>query len=445
MERRRLRQLFRLLRREPLFCLATAGVLALGIGASTAMLSVVDAILFRPLALPDSERVVTLCETHATVSGHCTASPPNVMDWASRSRTLAAVGIGRTTSFAWRGDDGARWLTGGIATPGFFRALGIEPLLGRLLEDRDLPPRAAEPVAVVSEAFWRRELGGDPQALGRRLVLDETAHTVVGVLPGDRFVPWSTAELWTPVPFDPRDEEHRGWRGFMAVARLAAGATPHAAQTELAGLQRQLEAEHPAELRGWGTDVAPLRERLVGDSRPALLLFLAAVVVLLMVVCASTATLLIARAAGRESELALRKALGATAADAWRQQLREAGLLVLLGTLGGLLVAWAAVRGFVALAPAGIPRVEEIAVDLRMVLLGLAAAAVTASAVALVLVARQRRLEPGEVLRSPRGAGRRESRARRAVVVAQLALAVMLVVGAGLLARSRVSASTVTI
>lgn len=433
---RTLRQAVRLLWREPLFSAATLGVLAAGIGASTAMLSVVDAILFRPLALPDSERVVAICETHPS-QGHCTASPPNVADWAVRSHALAAVGVGRTTSLLMRGGEGSRGVAGGIATPGFFAALGARPLAGRLLADDDLPPRAAGRVAVVSEAFWREALGGDPGVLGRKLVLDEEPHTVVGVLADDTYLPWKWVEVWRPLPFDPRDEENRGWRGFMAVGRLAAGATPAAAAKEHAALQGQLAGEHPEELRGWGADVVRLRDRVVGEARPALLLFLGAAGLLLLVVCASTASLLIARGAARDSELALRTALGATTAHAVGPLLVETALLAALGAAGGVVVGWAGVRAFVALAPAGIPRVDEVTVDLRLVTFAAAAALLTGLAVGLALLARQRRLQPGRALHGSRGGGgEAEGRLRRALVVTQLALAVMLVVTTGLLTRS---------
>ena len=434
-----LRHGFRSLARSRAYTALVVGVLAIGVGASAATFTVVDHILFRPLALPESERLVTLCETHEKTDW-CGISPVNAADWAAASRTLAALGVARGESVSLRGADGrARGVAGGIATPGFFRALGISPQAGRLLSDEDQPPRGEGRAVLVSADFWRATLDADPAAVGRTLLLDDQRYTVVGVLPEGAFVPrldW--IQVWMPLPFDPRDEEIRHWRGFVSAGRLAPGATLAAAGVELASLRDELESAHPEELRGWGVRVLRMRDSLAADVRPTLLLFLGAVGLLLLVVCASLSNLLLARLGARRNELAVRAALGASRAALARQLLAESAFASALGGILGLGVAAAGVRLFVALAPPGVPRLDEVAVDGRAFAFCLAAAVAVQLLVAGTAALQRRRTGLADVTRERGGsAGLRAGvRLRRALVAGEVALAVVLLAGSGLLMRS---------
>ncbi len=433
-----LRYAVRMLLRDRGFAIVTVLVLALGIGTSTAIYTVVDHIVFRPLDLPDSERLVALCEASRTSHGFCSVSPPDATDWAARSRTLHSIGIARSETFAWSRETGARTLTGGIATPSFLQALGVRPVLGRLLQDSDMPPAGNGQVVVLDYGMWQSDLGGDPAAVGREIVLDGKPYRVVGVLPEGTQVPrleW--VRFWTPVPFDPRDEENRTWRGLIAVGRLAPNATVASASAELNRIQRALAREHPVEDAGWTVTAIRMRDQMVGGARRTLLVFLGAVGVVLILVCVNVANLLLARAATRERELAVRSALGARRGVLARQLLTESGVLALLGGIGGLLVALVGTRTFVRLAPTGIPRVNEIAMDGRVFLFVLG---VTVACGLLVGLAPAVHTNVGDLMRVLRhartSASRRAGRLRRGLVVGELALTLMLVAGAALLLRS---------
>ena len=434
-----LRHGLRSLARARGYTAVVVGVLAIGVGASTATFTVVDHILFRPLALPGSERLVTLCETHEKTTW-CGISPVNAAEWAAGSRKLQALGVARSGSATLRGSDGrSRGVAGGIATPGFFRALGIGAQAGRLLADEDQPPRGEGRAVLVSAEFWRSTLDADPAVIGRTLLLDDQRHTVVGVLPEGAFVPrldW--VQVWRPLPFDPRDEENRDWRGFVAAGRLAPGATLAEAQAELTALRDASERTHPEPLRDWGVRVRGMREYLTADVRPTMLLFLAAVGLLLLVVCASLSNVLIARLAARRNELAVRAALGASRAALARGLLAESALASAIGGALGLLVAAGAVRLFVAMAPPGVPRLDEVAVDRRAFAFCFAAALAVQLVVAGAAGLQRRRAALAAVGRS-RGGGDGALvgvRLRRALVAGEVALSVVLVVGSGLLLRS---------
>ncbi len=429
----------RMLRRSPGVAVPAIVVLALGIGATTAVFSVVDHILLRPLPLPDSGRLVTLCETQDGRADSCRVSTPDLMDWSRRSRSFSALGAGRSWIFSHRSGDGSRPLNVGIATPGFFEALGIAPARGRLFGAGDQPPAGEGRVALVGHDFWTRELGGDPAALGSTITLDDHAYTIVGILGRDAFVPRvEPVALWIPIPWDPDSPQRRDWRGFVGAGRLAPGVTLGQAQAEIASVQSTLIQEHPRDVAGWQVRVASMRDQVVGSVRPVLLVFFSAVALILVLVCANTSALLLARAASRTREVAIRFAMGASRWRVMRQFLAESLTLSLAGGAAGVLVAVWAVRGFLALAPAGIPRLDEVGVDARILAFALLATLATGLVFGLIPVLRMERVHPAEVLRAGRSesTGRAASRARRSLVAVELALALILVSGAVLLLRS---------
>jgi len=218
-----LRFSLRTLSANPGFTLVVVLTLALGIGANAAIFSVVNGVLLRPLPFPEPDRLVILCETHPSVADFCIASPPNVEDWSNQVETVEQLGLGRDWPFILKTDEETQGISGGIATPGFFQVLKLTPHLGRLFSPGDLEP-GRNLVVVLSHALWQGRFGADPEIVGRNLTLDNQTYGVIGVLPPGLEIPGlEEVEMWAPLPFDPRDEENREWRGFAVYGRLAKG------------------------------------------------------------------------------------------------------------------------------------------------------------------------------------------------------------------------------
>jgi predicted permease len=432
-----LRYAFRTLRKSPGFTLVAVLTLALGIGSSVAVFSVVDGVLLRPLPFPDARRLVAICEKHPSVEGFCIASPPDAEDFAT-SPALASLGMGRGWPFTARRESGSEGVNGGLATPGLFRTLQVSPALGRLLEPGDLGP-GAHPVVVLSDALWRAWFGADRGAIGRTLVLDGTSYEVVGVLPPGVQVPrLEQVRLWTPLPFDPRNEENRKWRGFEVIGRLAPGVTAAGANAALGTVQAALAERHPATNRGWGVQVEPLHEQMTGAVRPTLLVFLGAVAILLLVAGANVASLLVARGASREREFAVRSALGAASGRMVRLVAVESVVLALAGGVGGVLVARWGTDALLALMPGRLPGAEGVSLDARVLAVALLLMLGTGIVAGLVPALRAAHVDPAAAIKTGRQtmAWRRVLGLRGGLVVAEVAMAFVLATGAGLLTRS---------
>jgi predicted permease len=432
------RYALRALRGTPAFTLSALLILALGMGSAATIFTAVNAVLLRPLPYAEAERLVAVCETNPEVARFCVASPPDVEDWAESAGTLESVGFARGWYFLLRAGGAAVGVDGGYATPGWFRALRVAPAIGRVFEPRDLAPGGAR-VAVLSHGLWAERFGSDVSVVGRLISLDGENYEVVGVLPPTFVAPeLEQVRLWTPPPWDPRDETRRSWRGFQVVGRLAAGRTRPQAEAELVALQASLAREHPETNGEWGVRVVSLHERITGATRPALAVFSGAVGLLLLIACANLAHLMLVRASNRQREMAVRTAIGAGRGALLRQLLTESVVLATAGGVVGLLLASWASGGFVRLAPPGIPRLEQAHVDLAVFgftfLLALLTAVVSGLAPALFAT----RVDLSRGLREGMGAGkgRGGARVRRLLVSAEVALTLVLLVGAGLLARS---------
>jgi predicted permease len=413
--------------------------LALTIGVSTAVFSIVNGVVLRPLPFTDPDRIVALCEVErGERSDWCGASVPDVYDVAARSRTIAVAGIARSWPFLMRTTNGAVGVSGGLATPEAFQALGITPLAGRLIERPDIGPNWRR-VVVLGNELWRTRFGGRFDVIGQSITLDDQTHTIVGILPPDTRLPQlEDVQIWRPVHVDPADEERRDWRGFLAFARLRDGASLELARSEVTALASAIQRDHFPTKPGWTIAVRPWHDVMVGPVRRAMYIFLGAVGFLLLIGCANVANLLLAQATVRQREMAVRSALGAGRGRLVRGLLLESLLLSLGGAAGGLAVGWAAMRAFVALAPRGIPRIDQVALDGRVLAFTVAVSMLTTLLVGIVPALRATRVDLGRTLAEGgrSGTSRRASHAGALLIVGEIALAVVLVTGAGLLGRS---------
>jgi predicted permease len=431
-----LRYTLRTLRHSPGLAAVAVVTMALAIGSTTAIVSVVHSVLLQPLPFPQAERVVALGEVdelgRERVS-QASTSYANFADWRAGSRSFAAMALFAGFEPALTGLGEAERIAAAYTTAGIFEVLGVVPARGRpLLPSDDLP--GAERVAVVSDGFWRARLGADPAALERSVVLNGRPFRVVGVLPPGLQPPGELAgELWIANDPDPRDT--RSSRYMRALARLAPEVTVERARAEMRGLSAALALQHPKENGGQTAIVVPLREALVGTARQPLLLLLAAAVVLLLITCANLAGLLLARGLGRRRELAVRQALGEGRARRVRQLLLEGVVLSAAGAVLGLGLARAATRALSFLAPEALP-VKTAALH-PAVLATMIGATLVAGVLCGILPALRLGRMSATALRESRGlGGSRQSAARRALVVGQLGLALALLAAAGLVTRS---------
>src|SRR5688500_9407799 len=425
----------RRLRRDAGFTLLATVTLALGIGATTAIFSAVHPILLEALPYPDAERVVTVWEVlddGSPLEGTYAAA----LAIAERSRSFETLAVARPWQPTMLGGAEPERLEGQRVSAGYFDVLGVAPALGRAFraaEDR----RGAQRVVVLGDALWRRRFGADPGVLGRQVRLGEDVYEVVGVMPRsfeNALAP--AAALWTPLRYDLSLPQAFGHH-LRTVGRLRPGVDPAAATRELTALAPTLRRELPEANVAGRITVTSLQEDVTREARPALVAVAGAVVLLLAIACVNVAHLLVARGARRGGELALRAALGAGRGRIVRQLLLESLLLATAGGALGVAAAALGVRAVVALAPAGLPRVEAIALDGAVLAFALVATALVGLGFGLVpaLRAVRRDLEPALRRGTPRTAGR--SRATRGrLVVAEVALAVVLLVGSGLLLRS---------
>ena len=420
---------WRRLRRSPGFALAAALTLALGIGVNTAVFGLVHATLLRPLPFPAPERLMVLWENNP-MQGKARerVAAANFLDWRREARSFAALAAWAPWGMALTGTGEPRELATVRASAGLFEALGVAPTLGRgfLAEEETL---GRHHVAILSHALFARRFGGDPAAVGRTITLDGSPHEIIGVMPaGFRFPDDASVALWTPLAFDGSELVSRAERRFQVLGRLASGVSPEAAAAELATVARRLGAAHPATNGGWGVTLVPAVEAAGAGSRRQLGILFAAVGCVLLLACANVAHLFLIRAADRERELAIRAALGAAPGRLARLLLVESALVAGIGCALGIgLAAWALpVLG--ALAPEVMPRWRDA--DMSTVVLLYAAGV-------LVVVTLLCGLAPAL------GSGRRDLRGSKAgrrlgpaLIVGEVALSVVLLVAAGLLARS---------
>jgi putative ABC transport system permease protein len=438
-----LRYALRQMTRSPGFTLVAVITLALGIGATTAVFSVVDEVLLHPLAYPDSDRIVKISQTFQGVWGN-DASPANYLDWVAQNSVFTEMAASRGWPVSLSAGDRPERVRGTMATPSFFALFGVNPILGRGLEESDA--RAGnDHVVVLGYGLWQRSFGGDRGIIGRDVQLNGGQYSVVGVMP-QNFSPDDYGELWVTsqwgVPSHPLapDKDPRPFRdrNYLDVwGQLKPGVTTPQARAELDTIGRRLEKQYPNDDDKVGVSFLPLHEYVVGDIRPVLLVLLAAVVVVLLIGCANVANLLLARAAVRGREISIRTTMGASRQRLLRQLLTESVVLALLGGGLGLLLAVVAVPSLLALSPPDIRQFKEIGINREVLAFSFLASVVCGIVFGLMPALQASRSNPSEFLKEgERGSTANRGRTRSVLVIAEVGLSLVLLVGAGLLVKS---------
>jgi putative ABC transport system permease protein len=422
--------------------------LALGIGANTAIFSVINELLLRPLPFPGAERIVMVWERRVTPEGSSqnTTSRFNFLGWREQSTAFEALAAFSDQRLGLTGGGEPEEISVQFTNPELFRILGVEPLLGRGLTPEDARPDAPK-VAVLSHGLWRRRFGGDPQLIGKAITLNGAPFTVAGVLPEG--FQWhirtmsgtgKPAEIWTVLSMPTEGEAASKGRFLSVVARLKPGVSFERAQAEMKTIAARLEVDEPAYNKGVTVELLPLREQFVGNVRPALLILFGAVGFVLLIACANVANLLLARAAAREKEIALRTAIGAHRTRVVRQLLTESLLLAVLGCLLGLVFAGWGLKALVAISPRDLVNLQGVGLDLPVLALTVIVSLATGILFGLAPSLEATRLNLNDALKEgSKGAGGQDARSRRlrsALVVAEVALALVLLAGAGLLVKS---------
>ena len=430
---------FRALTRQPTFGLIALLTLTLGIGANTAIFSVIKTVLLNPLPYEDPEEVVVLWEVNPEGSVE-QVSIPTFHDWQDETRSVRAMAAYRQVNYTYAGSGDPRDVSSVRATPELFAVIKAGARVGRtFLADEAVVGR--DHVAVLSHGFWERTLGGRDGVVGTSIELDQEPYTIIGIMaPGFEFPTSTDVELWTPLAFDPNDRhgQSRRARSLIVVGRMAPEATAEQTQQEMNVLAGRIATEYPNSNDGWGVRVVAAHEQLVSASRPALLVLMGAVAFLLLIVCANMANLLLARLSSRRREIAVRAALGAGRWELARPILAESLLLSIAGGGLGLLVAVGGLRVLTTLPEGRLPRMDQVALDGGVLLFTTAVSIVVAIGFGLLPALQASRSHLRENLTESSGAtgSRGARRTLSALVVVEVALALVLLVGAGLMIRS---------
>jgi putative ABC transport system permease protein len=434
-----LRYAARLQRKNPAFTIIAVIALALGIGANTAIFSVVNTVLLRPLPYKDPERLVMVWED-ATKHGYPRDTPAaaNFVDWRDQSQVFEAMAAIAEISFNLTGAGDPERFEGRRVSATLFPLLGVEPQIGRVFTAAEDQP-GAERVVLLSYGLWQRRFGGDPNIVGKPLTLNGESYIVVGVMPASFQFPSSDDEAWVPIAFTQQEASNRGRHYLEVLARLKPGVSLAQAQSEMSTIATRLQQQYPEQNADLGAVVQPLHEHLVGDIKPALLILLGAVGLVLLIACANVANLLLARAAVRQKEIAVRVALGAKRRRLIRQFLTESILLSTLGGIVGLGIAYGGLFLLRAFIPENISQAREISIDFKVLAFTLIVSVLTGVIFGLAPAIQATRFNQMETLKEggrDAATGGSGKRLRSLLVMSEVAISLVLLIGAGLLINS---------
>ena len=434
-----LRYAARIQLKNPAFTIVAVIALALGIGANTAIFSVVNTVLLRPLPYKDPDRLVMVWED-ATKAGFPRDVPTNAnfIDWRDQNQVFEGMAAIADESFNLTGAGDPERLEGRRVSANLFPMLGVEPQIGRVFSAAEDQP-GSQRVVLLSYGLWQRRFGGDPSIVGKPLTLNGESHTVVGVMPARFQFPTSDDQAWVPIAFTPQQAASRNRHYLQVIARLKPGVTLAQAQTEMSTIATRLEQQYPQSNADLGATVTSLHEHLVGDIKPALLILLGAVGLVLLIACANVANLLLARAAVRQKEIAVRIALGARRLRLVRQFLTESVLLSTLGGIVGLAIAFTGLVLLRTFIPENISQAREISIDLKVLGFTLFVSVLTGVIFGLAPAIQAVRFNQSETLKEggrDAATGGSGKRLRSVLVMAEVAISLVLLIGAGLLINS---------
>ncbi len=424
----------RMLLKQPGFTVIAIITLALGIGANTAIFSVVNAVLLRPLPFAEPERIVRMYGKFSGGSQAAT-SPPDFLDYRAQNQAFEDFAALRNSSYNLSGEGEPERVLGAEVTANFFHALGITLLQGRAFTPEEEGGQTR--IALISEGLWQRRFAADPAIVGKTFPLDGQTHTIVGVVPKEARM-LNEIEVWRPLTFDSQQMKARRFHFLRAFGRLKPGISLAQAQADLDTIAVGLEQQYPASNTSWRLRMVPLRQELLGTVTSALYVLLGAVGLVLLIACANVANLLLAKATARQKEIAIRSALGAGRGRLLKQMLTESFLLSVAGGAAGLLVAVWGAELLVKLTPSSIPRADNIGVDAAVLSFTLLLSLLTGTIFGLLPAWQASKPDFNEALKDggKGAAGTRGAKTRNILVVAEIALALVLLIGAGLLLQS---------
>jgi putative ABC transport system permease protein len=432
-----LRYALRMLAKSPAFTFVAVLTLGLAIGANSAIFSVVNAVLLRPLPYPHSEQLVRVFGTQPQLA-RAPNSPANFLEWKTENEVFQQIATYIGQGFNLTGTDKPERVIGARVSADLFPLLAVQPALGRNFteeEDRD----GADRVVILSHEFWQRRFGGDPNAVRQTITLNEQPYTIVGVMPRGFAFPTTRTQVWVPVAFNPAERATRDTNYIDVIARLKPGISLQQAQANMTAVTQRQAERYPNTNVGVGAEVVSLQEHTVGDVRPMLVVLFGAVAFVLLIACANVANLLLARAAARHREMAIRGALGASRSRVVKLLLTESLLLSIVGGAVGLLLAIWSLDLLVSLKPANLPRLAEIGVNRTVFLFTLAVSVLTGLLFGIAPAVQVSKLDLNEGLKESGRGGTdspRRNRVRSLLVISEVALSLVLLIGAGLMIRS---------